>query len=281
MFRNTQTSKNVASYKLAASYGSITPYNVAPFSPASVSGLARWYKADSLSLNNNDAVASWTDSSVNAAHAVQTSSAEKPTFKTNAKNGYPEVRFDGSDDFMRIPTGITFSTGQTLIIAGNWSGSENRPNGGIICGNGSGAVSDYSTGDNIMWNTGYNGTGPQSTGMNYQWRGLTGLNTTTIFTYSQFMIWTIGTLDAGGGNVTMFARSNGTQIQSSTKAGSTSCNPSVILALGSRTDQTRAGSTSGNTLKGSMSEVIIYNNYIGSTAIANVEAYLNAKYAVY
>ena len=55
-------------------------------------------KAEDLSLNNNDPVATWTDASNYGNDATQTTSGDQPTFVTNAVNGRPAVRFDGGDD---------------------------------------------------------------------------------------------------------------------------------------------------------------------------------------
>lgn len=71
----------------------------AAFTPASLSGLVGWWKADAISaLNDNDPVTTWTDSSA-AAHDLSTVTASfKPLYKTAILNGLPVVRFDGSND---------------------------------------------------------------------------------------------------------------------------------------------------------------------------------------
>lgn len=92
-------------------------YDVASFSPDSLSGLKLWLKADALALNDNDAVASWTDSSGLGNHAVQATEAAKPTYKTAIVNGKPVLRFDGTDDFMAAPA-ITAASGMTCFCVG-------------------------------------------------------------------------------------------------------------------------------------------------------------------
>lgn len=69
---------------------------ITPFFPTSVAGCVLWLKADSLALNNGDAVASWPDSSGNNNNASQGTSANRPTFYTNIQNGLPAVRATGS-----------------------------------------------------------------------------------------------------------------------------------------------------------------------------------------
>ncbi len=68
------------------------------FNPASIAGLQWWLKADSLSLNDADPVASWSDSSGNGYTASQGIGANQPIYKTNILNGLPIVRFDGTND---------------------------------------------------------------------------------------------------------------------------------------------------------------------------------------
>lgn len=88
-------------------------YTPAGVQPNTVSGLIWWFKADALSLNNNDPVSSWTDSSGVTAGAAQSDANKKPVYKTNQVNGKPAVVFDGSDDIM---TG-TFPALQNLNAA--------------------------------------------------------------------------------------------------------------------------------------------------------------------
>lgn len=72
------------------------------FAPTDVAGLKFWLKADSLSLNDGDAVASWTDSSGSGNTATQGTAASKPTYKASIINSLPVVRFDGSNDFLTV-----------------------------------------------------------------------------------------------------------------------------------------------------------------------------------
>jgi hypothetical protein len=82
---------------LVAHRSGIQQPTAAAFTPTSIAGLDGWFKADSLALADGAAVGSWTDSSENANHAVQSTAAAKPTYKTGILNGKPVVRFDGGD----------------------------------------------------------------------------------------------------------------------------------------------------------------------------------------
>ncbi len=67
-------------------------------------GLTLWFKADSLVLNDGDAVTTWADSSGNGYDLSQSVAGEKPTYKTAILNGKPVVRFDGGDVLYRNST---------------------------------------------------------------------------------------------------------------------------------------------------------------------------------
>ena len=90
-------------------------------SPDTISGLIGWWKADALSLNNGDAIDSWTDSSTSANHGTQTLTA-RPTYVTNVINNLPVVRFDGTDDSLVI-TDVT--TMRHYFVVMKWAGTNN------------------------------------------------------------------------------------------------------------------------------------------------------------
>lgn len=68
--------------------------------PPTTDGLVLWLKAEDLSLNDDDPVASWADASGNGHDAGQATASLRPVFKENILNGHPVVRFDGADDFL-------------------------------------------------------------------------------------------------------------------------------------------------------------------------------------
>jgi hypothetical protein len=78
------------------------------FSPSSITGLLRWWKADAgtyqsaggaAATADGDAVGQWQDQSSNLDHATQATANNKPTLKLNILNGLPALRFV-SDDFL-------------------------------------------------------------------------------------------------------------------------------------------------------------------------------------
>jgi hypothetical protein len=77
-----------------------------PF-PSDITNLSAWYKADALGLNDGDAISSWTDSSGNAHHAVQATSANQPIYKAGVVNAKSAARFNGTSTFVKIAFVLT------------------------------------------------------------------------------------------------------------------------------------------------------------------------------
>jgi len=89
----------------------------ASFSPEQVSGLTMWCEASELSLNDGDAVQTFTDLSGNNHSPTQAVLAKRPTYKTNIINGHAALLFDGltdgNGDVLRV--GFTRALPQTVF----------------------------------------------------------------------------------------------------------------------------------------------------------------------
>jgi hypothetical protein len=77
-----------------------------------------WFDASSLSLNNSDPVAAWTDISGNGNDATQATGSDQPTYLTGQINGLPAIQFDGTDDFMPFDGSLITNTDYTVIFVG-------------------------------------------------------------------------------------------------------------------------------------------------------------------
>ena len=91
---------------LTLSGGNVT---TAVFNPVALGGgssLAGWFKADALSLANNDPVSTWTDASGQTNNATQTLTA-RPAFKTNVQNGRPGVLFAAASSQFMAADGLS------------------------------------------------------------------------------------------------------------------------------------------------------------------------------
>jgi hypothetical protein len=93
-----------------------TSRGVGAFSPASVSGLVLWLKADSLALSDGQAVSTWTDSSSAGNNATTASGGTSPTYKTNIQNGLPAVRFNASNPGDGLTTSLNLADGWTIFL---------------------------------------------------------------------------------------------------------------------------------------------------------------------
>lgn len=74
-----------------------------------------WYKADDLSLNDNDSVSSWADASGNGHTLVNVAPATQPTYKTGIQNSLPAVLFDGTE-FLAVDYGETIAQPNTMFM---------------------------------------------------------------------------------------------------------------------------------------------------------------------
>lgn len=69
------------------------------FEPDQLSGLLYWFRADrSLSTDGDGLVTNWGDLSGNALDVSQGTANKRPSVVSNAVNGIPALRFDGSND---------------------------------------------------------------------------------------------------------------------------------------------------------------------------------------
>ena len=217
----------------------------ANFSPLQISGLKLWLRASDLALNNGDPVASWADQSGVGNNVTQGTTANKPTFVTNQINGLPVVRFDGTDDRLNAANSGYAQTNTIFVVA------------------------------NVGANAGYKDMFSSTTGNE---------NALYLDTAEVFRIFA-GTELAGSGDVHgafklfcgIFAGSssklyiNGTQNGSTGNAGT---GDSSTFRLGD-------GPGASTPLPGDIAEVLFYNASLTDAQRQQVEAYLNARYALY
>jgi YD repeat-containing protein len=86
--------------------------------PATIptSGLGLWLKSDTGVSVSGTAVTGWADQSGNNRTASQGTSANQPALVTNALNGKPAIRFDGTNDFLQATMPISGLQGLTLFV---------------------------------------------------------------------------------------------------------------------------------------------------------------------
>ncbi|EMY69325.1 hypothetical protein [Leptospira vanthielii] len=78
--------------------GSTNEYIVQMVAPRvlGAGSLRLWFKADQLTLNNGDGIATWSDVSGYGNHISQANAIQRPVFLMNQVNGYPAAEFRSS-----------------------------------------------------------------------------------------------------------------------------------------------------------------------------------------
>jgi hypothetical protein len=80
--------------------------------------LHAWFRADEGLTVGRGTVCRWADQSGAERDAIQPDAGRQPTFQVATANLMPQVRFDGTDDFLTIPPLPAGSTGVTVVVAG-------------------------------------------------------------------------------------------------------------------------------------------------------------------
>jgi hypothetical protein len=96
------------------------------FSPASLTGLVAWYRADGTKWQNSarstpavadgDPVGAWDDLSGLGNNALQATAGSRPLLKLAIQNGRPVIRYDGINDFLAAVSNAGLSP-TTITIA--------------------------------------------------------------------------------------------------------------------------------------------------------------------
>ncbi len=123
------------------------------------SGVKAWWKADSLVLNNNDPVSTWTDSG-GGGNTLTGTLLLRPLYKSALYNGLPAVRFDGVNDQL-LCTAFNL-TNFTVCVVAKVTGSNNCVIGNQAANfqtrlayNNTVAMQFYDNGTDINSGTGY------------------------------------------------------------------------------------------------------------------------------
>lgn len=107
-----------------ASIKTINGIDATGFVPTDIAGCEFWVAGNLIvGLNDGDPVSSWADQSGNGNNATQGTGASQPLYETNELNGFPVVRFDGSNDFLDATVAAS-TTAYTRISVFQWDTSQ-------------------------------------------------------------------------------------------------------------------------------------------------------------
>ena len=104
--------KAIISY--ADGHAEITSNLPFPFIP----NMLLWVKADAGLIMNGTGVATWQDQSGNGRDLTQPTAAAQPTVTTGAVNGLPAITLNGTSQFIRNLSSLTFGT---MFIVANYT----------------------------------------------------------------------------------------------------------------------------------------------------------------
>ena len=210
----------------------------------------RWYDAGQITgLSDGDPVSQWDDESANADHAVQTTGASQPIYKTGIINGHPVVRFDGSNDRMRLSKILDTSGAVGHIFV-------------VVKGNGKAGILSTRSGTTTGWSLRFN-------------------STTDLLYYHSDETPNISYSIADQFNI-IEVRRNGLDVQIGANGtlGATSTISGYTASAASNTFIGYESSGSSEYLNGDIAENVIYASLLSSADRLDLISHFKAKYGI-
>jgi hypothetical protein len=238
---------------------------VAPFSPANLSGLSLWLKADAGVTLSGSNVTAWADQSGNGNNATPV--VDNPIYNISDLNSKPTISLTSMSDYVeRVfsisinPLGVAGSTAFSVQYVEDvcGAGDDNGP----IFGNfgSSGTQSHYPYGQDCSVYDAFATTSRKDA-----------LTPPTAITAT----WSIYSVHSTNGEWKDYVNGALMHFDSYNTYNNSIGGDDTTLYIGK---QTGAGNFS---LKGKVAEVIVYNRVLTTPERQQVEAYLNTKYAIY
>ena len=226
--------------------------------PGSFSGLVAWFDASALTgFAEDDPVGTWPDRSANGNDATQATASDQPLYKASLIGGKPGLSFDGTDF---LATGSVSLGTLTVFVVFNATADGMPVTHGDAVGTGDGHWIYTSTGCSLDLRRGGTFSGKD---VDIGW-GSDGA--------SRIVAHVFDGTHAGHLLYVNGAAETLVECLSDLDPGTTPT--SQALGIGARpTGQTR--------MTGSIAEVIVYDRVLPDEERETVEAYLNAKYAVF
>jgi hypothetical protein len=235
-------------------------------------GLALWLRADSIDVDNGDAISEWKDQSGDGRDFTQTTASKKPTFvATDATfNNRPCLSFDGGDQ-LTLPFDVNLNTNEFTIFMVMSVTNDNDAN----------QLGYESRSSSPVTRSGFN-LYADMTGGNNQWEFWAGAKTSWSaaksavgsITLNQPDLLTMFVEGGNGASGTVTAqtlRVDGTPVQTLTpNFYKSTADPQSIGTLG----------TVSAPLIGKIAEVIHYNRKLTEAEMNLVEGYLSIRYNI-
>ena len=271
----------------AAYLGSSTVYSTAStFAPSDITGLQLWLDAsDDQTLYDattggslvaaDGSVARWEDKSGNDYHMTQATAGSRPARKTAIQGGLDVLRFDGSVDFMSVPSSTAtfkfFHAAQATIFV--VFSTSNTINAAQILGN---RTSGADIGAYIRH---FNATDQKSI-LHVATDGIVdyvfNASASSFFDINSFRVLSLVSDVTASASSRSRLRVNGGSAEANNTDGSTASqsNASRNLSICANHDG------SGLVLAADICEIIIYNSALSDTDREAVEDYLIAKWSI-
>ncbi len=255
---------DVPSWSSASSAYSFRNHVLCCSDTVTLGGPVLWLKADALGLANGAAVSTWANQTEYGFNVTQGTAANQPIHYTGQINGYPAVRFDGSNDFMQgsFTGSITNKTMMAVVRLTNVTPTATSVGGAPVTVQNSAG----STFDAIVYN--------ESTAKRWM-NGSEGLGRTpaTVSAYDQTSVGPhLVTITSATSSYNTFQ--NGALI-SSTASYSPPTFTSGIFNVGLR----HTGATNGY-FYGDIAEVLVYNKNLTDAERYSIETSLMTKYGM-
>ncbi len=220
-------------------------------------GLLMWLMAnDGVTLSSGN-VSHWSDRSGNGNSPSQSNSSNRPGYSTSAINELPAVSFNGSSQFLSIPSGFSsFASGASIFVVVR---PASVSAGARIIDLGNGATSN-----NI------NIQEPTNTGASlYVYSGSTpsSVTSSSAITLGQFQL--LEAIHDGATTAT---------ISTNALQGAQSTSMNSITNIVRSSNYLGQGSSGGNYFNGSIAELLLYNRAVSSLEKSAIEAALINKY---
>lgn len=234
--------------------------------PDTIADLSRWYRADSLALADGDPVATWVDSSANAAN-LTAAGAARPTYRATRWNGLPGLVFSGAQVMSSVAAGGRPTSGVTVFVVASSYKHAAFPQ---YCAWGSGTTQGF----NLYGNTGADADGVPPAFILLGTGGVWGDNLATTG------------LRPGRGDVCLItARRSGIetwiQIDGGDRVTDAVGNANAIdYGAGPITLSVGDKGAAAGPFKGIVHELVIYDRALTPAEVLVVEDYLDAKWRV-